>query len=245
MPDRILIINADDLGYDPAVTQGILEAIRGGVVSSTTLIVNSPHAKQAAASAAGIAVGLHLNLARFAPVWRGFPESCLVDGELSESLASQLPAEVVEQETLAQLDRLEELIGRPATHVDVHKHLHRSPRVLDGLCSAAVARKLPVRSIDEAMRRALRERGLVTPDGFIGEAAREPYWTMSRLRLAIETLPDGVTELMCHPGYSPVAVPSAYSLQREVELQTFIHPSAAALLRRGKVKVADFTVLRD
>jgi predicted glycoside hydrolase/deacetylase ChbG (UPF0249 family) len=243
MPDRILIINADDLGYDPAVTRGILESMRGGVVSSATLIVNSPTSKEAAASATGPAIGLHFNLARFAPVASGFPATCLVSGEFSEPLAGQLPAEVVEQEALAQLDRLKAMMGRPATHVDVHKHLHRWPAVFDGLCAAAKIRGLPVRSIDEPMRKALRARGIATPDGFIGEAGQEPYWTLPRLRQAIESLPDGVTELMCHPGYSPSTIPSGYSLQREVELRTFVDPSAAALLKRGNLKVADFTAL--
>ncbi len=245
MSERTLIINADDLGYDPAVSQGILEAMRAGVVSSTTLMVNSPHAEPAAASAAGLAVGLHLNLARFAPAWRGFPEALLVGGELSEPLARQLPAEVVEEEALAQLDRLQAMIGRPATHIDAHKHLHRWPAVFDGLCAAAKARGLPVRSIDDGMRRALRERGIATPDAFIGDAAREPYWTLSRFRQAIESLPEGVIELMCHPGHAPTAVASGYSLQREVELQTFIHPSAPILLRQAGVRLADFSALRD
>jgi predicted glycoside hydrolase/deacetylase ChbG (UPF0249 family) len=66
---------------------------------------------------------------------------------------------------------------------------------------------------------------------------------LPRLRQAIESLPDGVTELMCHPGYSPSTIPSGYSLQREVELRTFIDPSAAVLLKRGNVKVADFSAL--
>ncbi len=244
MSDRTVIINADDLGYDPAVTEGILQAMRGGVVSSATLIVNSPHSERAAALAGGLAVGLHLNLARFAPVWSDFPEDFLVEGTFSEQLAAKLPAEVVERETMAQLERLEALLGRPPTHVDVHKHLHRFPSVLDGLCAAVRNRALPVRSVDEGMRQALRSRGIGTPDQFIGDAGREPYWTLSRLRVALQTLSDGVTELMCHPGYSPQAIPSAYSLQREVELQTFIHPSARALLERCQAKVADFTALR-
>jgi len=243
MAERILIINADDLGYDPAVTEGILESMRGGVVSSTTLIVNSPYSEEAAASAKGLAIGLHLNLARFAPVDPGFPAAHLVSGELSEPLAGRLPADVVEREALAQLDRLEAMVGRPATHVDVHKHLHRWPAVFDGLCAAAKIRGLPVRSIDGPMRKALRAREIATPDGFIGDAGREAYWTLPRLEEAIESLPEGVTELMCHPGYSPRTIASGYSQQREVELGTFIHPRAAALLRSAKVRVADFTAL--
>ena len=63
-----LILNADDFGYDPAVTRGIAEAMRQGVVSSTTMIVNSPWSEEAAAQAEGLAIGLHLNLVRFESV---------------------------------------------------------------------------------------------------------------------------------------------------------------------------------
>ncbi|HME92301.1 MAG TPA: ChbG/HpnK family deacetylase, partial [Myxococcaceae bacterium] len=77
MSERVLIINADDLGYDPAVSEGILTAMRQGVVSSATLIVNSPHAPDAAARVGDAAVGLHLNLARFKPLWAGFPSELL------------------------------------------------------------------------------------------------------------------------------------------------------------------------
>src|SRR5215472_7686734 len=239
MGKRILIINADDLGYDPAVTRGIFEAMRGGVVSSATLMVNSPHAGPAAASASGLSIGLHLNLARFAPVWRDFPEALLVGGEMSESIASQLPATVVEQEALAQLDLLEAMLGRPATHLDTHKHLHRWPAVFEGICAAAKARGLPVRSIDRRMREAMRERGIATSGAFIGDAGQEPYWTLTRFRRAITKLSDGATELMCHPGHPPTAVASGYSLQREVELQTFLHPSVPLLLRKAGVTLAD------
>src|SRR5712692_9107593 len=186
MFERTLIINADDLGYDPAVSDGILKSIHDGVVSSTTLIVNSPHSRDAAAKASIIAVGLHLNLARFAPIWNQFPAQFLQGGELSEALAPQLPPEVVEREALAQLDLLQSLLGRSATHLDVHKHLHLNPSVLEGLCAAAAARNLPVRSVNEPMREALRAHGVRTTDHFIGDAGAQAYWTLSQLSRALE-----------------------------------------------------------
>lgn len=243
MSNRLLIINADDLGYDPAISEGILQAMRQGVVSSTTLMVNSPHAEAAAAGASGWAVGLHFNLARFAPCWKEFPAAFLLRGELSEPFASTLPAEVVEQEALAQLDRFESMLGRAATHVDVHKHLHRWPNVFEGLCRASKSHGLPVRSVDPDMRAALRDLGIGTPDAFLGDAGGEPYWTLPRFQEALESLGDGVTELMCHPGHAPRAIASGYSSQREVELQTFLHPSVPALLRQAQVTLSTFTAL--
>ncbi len=229
-PARI-ILNADDLGYDPAVSRGILEAMRQGVVSSATLMVNTPHSEDAARQASGLAIGLHLNLARHAPVWTGFPSALLKNGELFEPEAAALPAEVVEQETLAQLERLEALLGRPATHIDVHKHLHRLPAVLDGLAAAARRKGLPVRSIDPAMRSVLRARQVATNDHFLGDAGATAFWTVAQLAEVLSSLPEnGVAELMCHPGYAPTTLRSGYSVQREVELATFLDPRARQLL---------------
>ncbi|MBF5042396.1 ChbG/HpnK family deacetylase [Aggregicoccus sp. 17bor-14] len=248
MPARALILNADDLGYDPAVTRGILRALREGVVSSTTFMVNTPHslaaAQQVREGGGALAIGLHLNLARGAPLSAGFPEHLLSRGQLSEAQAAALPPEVVEAEAHAQLQRLEQLLGRPATHVDVHKHLHRHPDVLQGLASAARAAGLPVRSIDPAMRAALQARGVRTNDHFIGDAGAEAYWTLDELERRLAALPsDGVVELMCHPGYAPETLQSGYAQQREVELHTFLHPRARALLAGAGVPVADFRVL--
>jgi predicted glycoside hydrolase/deacetylase ChbG (UPF0249 family) len=241
---RALIINADDLGYDPAVTRGILRAMREGVVSSATFMVNTPYSKAAAREAQGLSIGLHLNLARGEPVWPGFPRDFLEGGAFSEARAPTLPAEAVEHEARAQLERLARLLGRPATHVDVHKHLHRHPPVLAGLARAARAAGLPVRSIDEPMRRELVAQGVATNAHFIGDAGAEAYWTLERFEAAMGGLPvSGVIELMCHPGYTPEAVKSGYAAQREVELATFLHPRAKEALARAGLMPTGFSVL--
>lgn len=240
---RALIINADDLGYDPEVTRGILESIRHGLVSSTTMMVNTPNTQEAAEEVGALAVGLHFNLARYGPVSPRFPSDFLDRGALSENLAPRLPAEVVRTEALAQLDRLEALLHRPATHVDVHKHLHQNPQILEGLAAAALERQVPVRSIDAPMRERLRSRQVLTPDHFIGDAKADPYWTLDRLREALESLEEGITELMCHPGYSPTTVHSGYSHQREVELKTFISQEAQTLIERGDITIVDYRAL--
>jgi predicted glycoside hydrolase/deacetylase ChbG (UPF0249 family) len=239
-----LIINADDLGYDPAVTRGILRAMREGVVSSATFMVNTPYSEEAARESKGLSIGLHLNLARGAPVWPGFPAEFLENGAFSEARASTLPPEAVEAEAFAQLERLAKLLGRTPTHVDVHKHLHLHPNVLAGLARAARGAGLPVRSLHEPMRRDLRAQGVTTNDHFIGDAGTEAYWTLERFEAEVSSLPtSGVTELMCHPGYTPEAVKSGYAAQREVELATFLDPRAREALKRARVKPTSFDVV--
>jgi chitin disaccharide deacetylase len=232
MSGRRVILNADDFGYDPAVSKGIALAMREGVVSSTTMMVNTPHSEDAAALAEGLAVGLHLNLARWSAV--SSPTLSFVEAE-----ANTLEASFVEAEALAQLQRLKSLLGRPATHLDVHKHLHRLPQVLEGVIRAAVATGTPVRSIDAPMREALRARGVVTNDVFLGDAGTDAYWTMARFEAVTAKLPEaGVIELMCHPGFAPRQVVSGYAAQREVELATFLAPEARALLEARGLRLS-------
>ena len=242
---RQVILNADDFGYDPAVTAGIRRAGREGIVRSTTFMVNTPHSEEAAEDTAGLAVGLHLNLARHAPCWANFPPRLLQDGALDERRAAELPAQVVEAETLAQLDRLEQLVGHPATHVDVHKHLHRHAGVLEGLARAARARVLPVRSITAEMRLALAQRGVRTNPHFVGDAGAEAYWTVEELERQLRALPSGVTEVMCHPGHAPSHVKSGYAAQREVELATFTSARAKALVEELGLELVTFAALQD
>jgi len=227
---RRLIINADDLGYDPAINRGIVEAMRKGAVTSATLMVNLPHSAEGAALASGLAVGLHLNLARGMPVSPRFPPTFLVSGALDEPRVAALSAEVVEDEALAQLDRAGELLGR-------------SPGVLEGLTRAASRRGIPVRALDAAMRTTLRARGVRTTDHFVGEAGAEPYWTAARFSEALAALEPGTTEWMCHPGHLPSHVKSGYAAQRVVELETLGRPEARGGLERAGVELVSFAAV--
>lgn len=245
MGTRVLIINADDLGIDPAIDRGILQTLREGVVSSATLMVNMPHAQAAAREASGLSLGLHLNLCRGAPLWPDFPKELLgADGNFTEARAASLPADVVEAETRAQLARFTELTGHVATHVDVHRHLHLHAEVLEGLARVAAEAKLPVRSVDSIMRHTLKTKGVATNTHFLGDTGAEPYWTLDRLEAELVTLPtEGVIELMCHPGHRPETLKSSYAAQREVELATFLNPRVREVLERTGIKPVDFRVL--
>ncbi|HEY1905611.1 MAG TPA: ChbG/HpnK family deacetylase [Myxococcaceae bacterium] len=240
---RRLIVNADDLGYDPAVSEGIVLAMRSGVVTSATLMVNLPHSEHGATLARGLPVGLHLNLSRGTPLSTRFPPSLLKAGAFDETLVISLPPEVVVEEAEAQLARAEELLGRPPTHVDVHRHLHRVVPVFEGLSRVASARRLPVRALGEAMRGELRRRGVRTTDHFVGEAGGEAYWTEQRFAETVAALAEGTTELMCHPGYPPRETRTSYGLQRAVELATLTSTSARRALEEAGVTLGSFADL--
>ncbi len=64
-----LVINADDLGLDPAIDRGILLAHRKGIVTSASLLATGRSAADAvrAARSDGLALGVHLCLTTCLP----------------------------------------------------------------------------------------------------------------------------------------------------------------------------------
>jgi predicted glycoside hydrolase/deacetylase ChbG (UPF0249 family) len=197
-----LIVNADDLGYDPEIDRGILEAHARGIVTSATAMVDTPFAAAALRAAPStLGVGLH----------------AVLDPAASRAAA--------EEALRAQLRRFEGLRGAPPTHLDSHKHAHAVPALLEATAAVASRARLPVRSIDLATRTALRGAGVVTTDRFLGDAARRPAWSEEALLEALDGVEEGVTELMAHPGYPPSHARTSFGPERRVELAALCSPA--------------------
>jgi predicted glycoside hydrolase/deacetylase ChbG (UPF0249 family) len=219
---RLLIVNADDLGYDPEIDRGILEAHARGIVTSTTAMVTTAFSAAALRAApATLGVGLHAVLARG-----------LAPGEIERALRDQLA-------------RFEDLRGAPPSHLDSHKHAHVEPAALAVFARVALERGLPVRAIDDASRATLRAGGVVTPDRFLGDAALRPAWTEQRLAAAISALEEGTAELMSHPGYRPSHARTSFGVEREAELDALCAPGVRAAVQRAGVRLAGYAAVRS
>jgi chitin disaccharide deacetylase len=121
---KYLIVNGDDFGASPGITRGILEAHRGGILTSTSLMVDRPSSAEAARLARGLprlSVGLHVDL----PDGKG--------GALQR-----------------QLERFQELMGELPSHLDAHHNAHRDPRLLPVFLGLARQYQLPLREHSSA-----------------------------------------------------------------------------------------------
>ena len=217
---RRLIVNADDLGYDPEIDRGILEAHAAGLVSSATAMVDTPFSAAALAAAPRtLDVGLHL----------------VLDPALSRAAAAA--------EVARQVARFTALRGAPPSHLDSHKHAHARPEILAAVAEAAAAARLPVRAISAAMRAALRGQGIATPDHFLGDADRRPAWDEGALCSALAGLEPGWTELMAHPGHRPSRARTSFGVEREVELRALTSPAARAALEASGAALAGWADL--
>lgn len=217
MPRTLLLVNADDLGYDPAIDRGLLEAHARGIVTSATAMVDTPFAERALAEApASLDLGLHAVV----PPGAGA-------AELEDLLA-------------AQLARFRALRGAPPSHLDSHKHAHAAPEALAAFAAAARREGVPLRALDAAMRSRLRSEGVLATDAFLGDAALRPCWTPARLAAALAALPPGRVELMCHPGYAPSHARTRFAAEREVELAALCEPAARSALDGAGAVLAGF-----
>src|SRR5438094_4776895 len=123
---KYLIVNADDFGASRGINRGIIEAHRNGIVTSASLMVNTPFSAEAAKLADEVphlSVGLHVHLPTET---NGSPESA-------------------RDELQKQFARFVELMGRTPTHLDSHHNTHRDPQLLPHLVEIAGEDGLPVR----------------------------------------------------------------------------------------------------
>jgi predicted glycoside hydrolase/deacetylase ChbG (UPF0249 family) len=220
---KYLIINADDFGLSASVNRGIIEAHFFGTVSSTTLMCNMPGFREAVSLANAIptlGVGLHFNLTYGKPVSKKWIVPSLINhkGIFSRNSKKWRPEEIA-LELEAQFSRLA-ATGLKPTHLDSHHHIHiDSKLVYQAMKHLAIREHIPMRlNSSEADPQALiRCTDHLILDTYDNEDS------VNKLLYYLEHLQDGITELMCHPGYvdDVVRTYSKCTDARELELLVF------------------------
>jgi chitin disaccharide deacetylase len=206
-------VNADDFGACSGVNLGIVEAYRRGIVTSTSLMVDGGGAEEAARLAAecpGLGVGLHVTVDPAAD-----PAGC-------------------HREVEAQVERFDEMLGRPPTHLDSHHHVHARPDLLPAFRRACLRHGLSLRGYSHVRwcRRFYGQWG--------GRSHPEQISVASLVRILEQDLIDGITELSCHPGRHDPTLASTYATERERELHTLCDVRARAFLDRAGVTLIHF-----
>jgi predicted glycoside hydrolase/deacetylase ChbG (UPF0249 family) len=149
------------------VNRGILEAHSAGVVSSVSVLVNTPGWADArdrlATLGEGLGVGLHLNLTAGAPLsaapsltHRRTGRFHSLPALVARALTGRIDPADVAAECVAQLTRLREA-GSRVTHLDSHRHVHVLPGVWRAVVECArrhgiPAVRVPLESLAPAQR---------------------------------------------------------------------------------------------
>jgi predicted glycoside hydrolase/deacetylase ChbG (UPF0249 family) len=228
-----LVVTADDFGLSPGVVEGIVEAHELGIVTSTSLMVNAPAAEaafQEARRLPALAIGLHFVLTFGRPLGPPEPLSRLLekDGSFRKNgSGAHEPArpDEIRDELRAQLRAFETGVGRPPTHIDGHHHVHLHPGILRAAIEEAGRLGIPLRSTGREVRERLRLERVRTCDrfldGFYGDDVSE-----ARLLSILESIPEGTSELMCHPARRDFDLErvSSYVTPRDLERATLESP---------------------
>jgi predicted glycoside hydrolase/deacetylase ChbG (UPF0249 family) len=271
-----LIVNADDFGFTPDVNQGIVESHRRGILTATTLMANGAafhDAVRLARETPSLDIGCHLVLigGRSLLTGRAYP---LTVPRLVAALARR---EIRAYEELkAQVWHIVGA-GIQPTHLDTHKHTHLAPPVLDAVARIAeefgihwvrrpfdfpmhaqrgiVPVTIPaVKRLTSAalgllrrrFHRVLQSHGCRTTDHFAGFQITGRFHTAQLVSL-LAMLPEGSTELMCHPGRCGEALRGERTRlkeSRERELEALIAPEVLAAVERNGVELVGYAGLR-
>ena len=268
---RRLIVNADDFGFTRGVNAGIVEAFQNGILRSTTLMANGAafeDAVERSRQTPRLDVGCHLVLIggrSVVPPYAPLPQSTK---ELLWRLARGLPADAIEQEFSAQIEKILAAGLRP-THLDTHKHTHLAPPVLEAVVRVArrygiawirrpfdlplpaVQGRAPLRrrGVNRALRplrrrfdRLIAENAFRATDHFAGFQLTGGYHARHLAEL-IRALPDGLTEFMCHPGYCDHELrvsATRLTVSRETELRALLSDEIRVTLEETGVELTSF-----
>jgi chitin disaccharide deacetylase len=226
---RRLRVTADDFGFTPGVTDGILEAHEKGIVTHTSIMAGGLDFDRAVVLSGkrpGLGMGVHLTLTWGKPLSAPSSIPSLMGAEgrfaslgeiLKRFLSGRLDRGEVAREWEAQIQRVTRS-GLNPTHIDSHHHLHILPGLLPLAAQCAHKYHVPwlrrpaealwqgIHSHSALVKRvifrvlALRPWPLPTSDGFRGLTIQGQRDYVTRLTRTIRGLPYGTTEFMVHPG---------------------------------------------
>jgi len=232
-------VNADDFGFTRDVNQGIVEAHRDGILTSTTLMATGPafdDAVRLAKEDPALDIGCHLVLVGEPP----FPATV---AKLLQALA--LGRIRIYDEFAAQVRRILDA-GLKPTHLDTHKHTHLLPPVLDAVARISEEFDIPwVRHtllLRRHFERVLRKHHCRSTDHFAGFRITGNF-DAAKLAALIRALPEGSTEIMLHPGICDddlARTGSRLQGQRQLELDGLLNPDVKRTVEKEGIQLISY-----
>lgn len=149
-----LIINADDFGLSKSITDGIVDGIQGGYITSTSIMANMDYAKYATQEALKQdikCIGLHVNLTVGKPILNN-PHLVGKDGMFlynNEQINNpNLTYEDAYYEIKAQIGKVTEYSGGKliVDHINTHHLLLKNEHIKRAVLDIAKEYHIPVRN---------------------------------------------------------------------------------------------------
>lgn len=231
-PERKLIVNADDFGLSPGVNHGIVEGYDYGIVTSASLMVHKPAAAQAAALARDrprLSLGLHIDIGE----WKYERGQWVAAYER----ASQDDPWALKDAVNKQLELFRSLTGAEPTHLDSHQHVHMRDPLRLILSDLADQLSVPLRHFNPCISYCSAFYGQDEQGNSLAGRLKASF-----LVRIIQTLPDGITELGCHPA-AKLDFESTYHHERLEELEALCSLVVAEALAHQRVLLVSFSTV--
>ncbi|MFO1520311.1 MAG: ChbG/HpnK family deacetylase [bacterium] len=269
-----LVINADDFGLSESVNRGIVNCLRNGVVSATTMLANFPASDPALSLVRrhSIDLGWHVNLTEGKPLSPPGKIPSLVNSQgffhplpqlLKKAFLRQLRRDEICLELSAQFDKVNGEV--PISHLDGHEHVHVFPVIRDAVRDLVEKHRIP-------FVRLPAERGGISIERFPArfflrslKGSKASFWGKGRglafygLSLApragelkawsdlLDRIEEDAAEVMVHPGEA--AVPGEaydrFPASRRKESERLQDPRLKALLQEKGFEVVSFRDLKN
>jgi Uncharacterized protein conserved in bacteria len=267
--ERVVVINADDIGMCQATLPAFFDLIDAGLVSSGSVMVPCPWFSEAASfcrNRPSVDIGVHLTLTsewsgyRWGPISTRDRASGLIDAEgyfyRNQSLWERPDPQVIRAEMSAQVNQARQA-GLDLTHLNCHMFATLDTRLVGQYVGLGFDERLPVLMVRQPQwveilsEQAIKEweaQGLPVFDHM-----RETYLHKSaegRLGQALdvfENLPPGLTYFMIHPAQD---TPELRAItddwpQRVADYETFMSAELHDQVRRSGVQVIGWRALRE
>jgi len=249
---KVLIINADDCNLTSGVTHAILDAHDNGVVSSTTWMVTqgepSSQLLRDVKRRKGLGLGIHLNVTLGCPVSKGKLSSLLNREGRFKRLPEQMKAmpslHDLTMEYSAQIELFCRIFDKLPSHLDTHHQVHDHPLFFKALLFCARRFRRPIRRSRLQLSSFGRKQsqGVKTTDYFFGDFSPAGYWRRDCLETLITNLPEGASEIMCHPGRhdSDLETLSSFTSGRQKEWDLLRSKDLRSLLAKHSILLSHF-----
>lgn len=240
---KYIILNADDFGMTEGCNKGIIKAMKEGIVTSTSIMMNMPktdHGIELAYQHGIQAMGVHINISQGPSLLPMEEVSSLVDengrfslevrdgnlNNMSEFII-KLSEREIEKESREQIERFRRF-GLKLSHLDTHNSIHMRRKFRYIFIKLANEYGVPLRKINygkTTLKRRIYEkyirRDIYRSANRFTTQFYEEGVSMDVLKSVILEAPAGVTEIMCHPGFvdDELMAISGYNTKRGEELE--------------------------
>ena len=240
-----MIVNADDFGLTNSVSEGILSAYLNGIVTSTSVMMNTEYSKESIVKALHhkkLSLGVHLVFNKYKPVSDIKLVNSLVDEngmflKNSKDIIEKFSLDEFELELENQILKFIKYSGKVPSHIDCHHWVILHQKFYPIYEKLAVKYKVNFRKIDSVLFNSDNEnysKLIGDTKHYIEDCVKIPTklkspvlltsffghdLSVERLIEILEKTEEEYVELMVHPGFNDYRLKSesSYSIERELE----------------------------